>query len=293
MKRILSIIFVIISIITLNAEEKVDISGVIDWESLQITSTAALELASAGIKLPAGRTQAESLLAEGYTRLIRQGLLTLQIDSSSVVADLMERNELSLSELDMISSFSTSQPPSLTPNMLNMTASFSIPISLINNTLQRHSRPSPVSLTLNPATAAQYTGLIIIASERLPAHGMRSSFLPVPCLFPKIWDTEMNLIYDKNMVTPGIPIARYSSPQNILFNSPSGLSPELQQIAGDRPLRIFARGVFGIKPTDLIIDRTDALLILSNEANRNLLTQGKVVIVLDDSVLRTELRGHD
>ncbi|MDR2965160.1 MAG: polymerase [Treponema sp.] len=288
MKRILSILAVIICIVNLYAQEKIDIAGIIDWETHEISSAVSLDLASAGVRLPAGRAQAESIIAEGYTRLIRQGILEFQVDSSSTIANLLERNELSLAELDIIFSMSTSLPPSLTPNMLNMTASFSIPIILVNNILQKHSQPSPASRTINPVSAAQYTGIVIIASESLPAHGMRSSSLPVPCLFPKIWDTEMNLIYDRNMTTPGVPMIRYSSPKNILFNTPSGLSPELQKIAGERPLRIFARGVFGLKPTDLIIDRADALVILSSEANRSLLTQGKVVIILNDSVLKTE-----
>jgi hypothetical protein len=83
-------------------------------------------------------------------------------------------------------------------------------------------------------------------------------------------------------------MVHYSSLQNIFQNNPSGLTAELQQIVGERPLRIFARGVFGINPTDLIIDRSDALLIISSEENRRLLSQGRVVIILDESVLRYE-----
>jgi hypothetical protein len=52
-------------------------------------------------------------------------------------------------------------------------------------------------------------------------------------------------------------------------------------------LRIIASGIFGVRPTDPIIDRDDALLIISSENNRRLLREGKVVIVLDDSVIRT------
>jgi len=55
---------------------------------------------------------------------------------------------------------------------------------------------------------------------------------------------------------------------------------------GERPLRIFARGVFGISLTDPIIAREDALLIISTAENRSLLSQGRVAIVLDDSVLK-------
>jgi hypothetical protein len=47
--------------------------------------------------------------------------------------------------------------------------------------------------------------------------------------------------------------------------------------------------VYGIRPTDPIIDREDALLILSSEENIRLLREGRVAIVLDQSVLRNPL----
>jgi hypothetical protein len=123
---------------------------------------------------------------------------------------------------------------------------------------------------------------------------MNSAAMPVPCLFPKIWDTEMNLIYDRNMLEPQFEgtIVRYTTAQNIFQKNPSGLSEELQKVVGDRPLRIFAQGVFGIKPTDLIIERSDAMTIISSEENRRLLSQGKVVFVFDESVLRYEFSGE-
>jgi hypothetical protein len=122
---------------------------------------------------------------------------------------------------------------------------------------------------------------------------MRSTAMPIPCLFPKIWDSDMNLIYERGMLEPRSSfMVRYAPPQSIFQNNPSGLSPELQELVGERPLRIFARGVFGTKPTDLIIDRNDALLIISSEENRRLLSQGRVAIILDESVLRQEFNGQ-
>jgi hypothetical protein len=143
--------------------------------------------------------------------------------------------------------------------------------------------------TLTPVSTAQYTGIIIIATESLPIHGMRSSALAVPCLFPKIWDTNMNLIFERAMLeTQNTVMVRYAPQASIFQQNPSGLTPELAEVVGDRPFRIFARGVFGINPTDLIIDQRDAMQIISSEANRRLLSQGRVAVILDDSVLRYE-----
>jgi hypothetical protein len=178
--------------------------------------------------------------------------------------------------------------------MRGISSSHSILFANISASLLGHTRPSPVIRTLNPVSAAQYTGILIIASDELPIHGMRSSTRPVPCFFPKIWDSEMNLIFERSMLDVAALLERnatmvkYSAIQNVFQNNPSGLTPELQEVVGDRPLRIFAHGVFGIIPTDLIIDRSDALLIISSDVNRRLLSQGRVAIILDGSVLRHE-----
>jgi hypothetical protein len=146
---------------------------------------------------------------------------------------------------------------------------------------------------LNPVPAPAYTGIVIIAAETLPVHGTRSAALLQPCLFPKIWDADMNLIFERNMFDPKAgTMVRYFSIREIFAGGPSGLSPEVTAIVGDRPLRIFASGVFGIQPTDPIISREDALLIISNNENRKLLREGRVAMIIDDTMLKSPLKSE-
>jgi len=275
------------------ADAKIGISGTLEWDTMQIKAAVSLDLASAGIKLPSGRTQGESLLKSEYLRLIQPGILELQVDSSSTIADLINRGEFSLPEAEALALMSQSVPPALSPDLKNIFASYTMRLSGVSAALLRHDRPLPVTRTLNPVSAAKYTGIIIIASENLPVHGRKSSALPVPCLFPKIWDSDMNLVYERNMLeVKDAAMVHYAPLQSVFQRNPSGLTPELTAVVGDRPLRIFARGVFGINPTDLIIDSNDALLIISHEENRRLLAEGKVAVILDDSVLRKEFTSN-
>jgi len=275
------------------ADTKIGIAGVVEWDTQQIKAAVSLELASAGIRLPSGRSQGEVLLSDGYLRLIRPGILELQVDSSSTIADLVDRGEFSLTEAETLALAAHSLPPALSHDMRSITALYTLPISGVSSAFIRHSRPAAVARTLNPVSTASYTGIIIIASESLPVYGMKSTAMPIPCLFPKIWDSDMNIVYERSMLQPRInTMVHYSKPQSIFANNPPGLSAELREVVGDRPLRIFARGVFGAKPTDLIIDRSDALLIISSDDNRRLLSEGKVAIILDESVLRREFSGE-
>lgn len=271
-------------------QAKTSINGIVEWDKMEIRAAISLDLASANIKLPSGRTQGEMLIASEYLRLIRPHILNLQVDSSSTVADLVERGEWSLPETDAFALEARSVPPALSPDFSRLSAAYSLSIAGISAALIRHSRPSEVPRTLSPVATASYTGIIIIASESLPVHGRKGLALTIPCLFPKIWDAGMNLIFERNMLDSARnAMVHYAPARSIFADSPSGLSPEIAALVGDKPLRIFARGVFGIAPTDPVIDREDALLIIASEENRRLLREGRLAIILDDSMLQDSL----
>ena len=287
--KLIIVLLMILAATTAFADVKTGITGKVEWDTLRFDAVVSLDLASADIKLPSGRLKGEAIINAEYLKLIRPGIMALQVDSSSTIADLVARGELTLQDADKLALDAFSIPPAMSQDLKNLTAFYTLTLSSVSAALLRHERAFPVMRTLIPVSAAAYTGIVIIAPEKLPVHGMRGSALPAPCLFPKIWDTDMNLIYERNMLEKkDCAMVRYSPVSGIFQNNPSGLSAELREIVGERPLRIFARGVFGINPTDLIIDREDALLVISSEENRRLLSQGKVVFILDESVLRSE-----
>ncbi|MCL2043792.1 MAG: polymerase [Treponema sp.] len=269
------------------SQEQIGISGMVEWDKMEIQATVSLNLASAGLSLPAGRTQGEALINSEYIRLIRPSILNLQMDSSSVIGDHLERGEGTLMEVEHLALQARSVPPALSTDLRSLSASYFLDLTGVAAAHIHHERPIEILRTLSPVPAPVYTGIIIIAYENLPVHGTRNSALPRPCLFPKIWDTDMNLIFERNMLNPRAgAMVRYFPQQSIFATGPSGLSPEIAAIVGNRPLRIHAYGIFGISPTDPIINRDDALLIISSEENRSLLREGKVAIILDNSVLR-------
>jgi hypothetical protein len=213
--------------------------------------------------------------------------MDLQVDSSSTLADLIIRGEFGVLDTEKLALKAQSVPPALSPDLKKISASYTMNLTDISAALLRHNRPSPVMRTLIPASTAQYTGIIVIAADALPLYGMRSTGLAVPCLFPKIWDSNMNLIYERNMLeSRNNLMVHYAPLQSIFQDNPSGLTQDIINVAGNRPLRIFARALYGINPTDLIIDNIDAMQIISSDDNRRLLAEGRVVFILNDSVLK-------
>jgi hypothetical protein len=275
-------------------EPELQVSGSIEWDKMELNATVNLNLASAGLKLPTGRSQAEEIIDAKYPALLRSHILSLLIDSSNTLADLTDRGDFSLRGAGDIALSANRTPPTLSPDLTGLSASYRIDLTHISARLIRHNRAMDIRRPLTPVPAVPYTGIIIIASGELPIHGRNSSALPEPCLFPKVWDTNMNLIYERNMLDPQntakTSMVRYVPEGEIFRPTPSGLSAELSALVGNNPLRILARGVFGVHPTDPIIDQEDALKILSLETNRRLLRDGRVVIVLNEGRLKSPLR---
>jgi hypothetical protein len=273
--------------------QNLDIAGAVEWETMEIRASVALNLASAGIRLPTGRAQAEELISTEYPRLVRPSILSIPVDSSSTLGDLVDRGEFTLQEVGNIALGARRIPPALSTDMTSLTAGYTIDLTRIGAALIRHSRPMDMIRPLRPVPAASYTGIIILADESLPVHGRNTGSLVLPCLFPKIWDTEMNLIYERNMMNTetarNTGMVRYVTESGVFRPTPSGLSPELHSLVGNNPLRIIARGVYGIRPTDPIIDREDALIILSSRENLQLLREGRIALMLNRTVLRNPL----
>ena len=267
----------------------IGITGQIDWEKGGLSFTAVFDLAAAGIRFPAGRGQAEEILNEEYPGLVRSLLFSIQADSSSTIGDLVEKGELSLRELDEICLNAKKIPPNFSADLTKFLGSYLIDTSRISQALIHHNQAADPVRPVIPTPAANYTGIIIVADSPLPIHGRNTGAFLVPCIFPKIWDTDMNLIYDKKMTDPLITgsgvknTVYYTGVKNIYHPTPSGLDSDLTALVGEHPLRIFAGGVFGMVPTDPVIDKADALLILSNENNRRLLKEGKVVIAINEN----------
>ncbi|MDR1024804.1 MAG: polymerase, partial [Treponema sp.] len=257
------------------------ISGILEWDKMEISAQVSLDLGSRGLTLPTGRTQAEELITTEYLALMRPLILSIPVDSSSFVGDHIAEGNFSLFRAETYALSARINPPAMSVDMSRMQAAYTISLRGLSAEFIKHSRPSEPPRVLASAPAAAHTGILIIAGGELPLHGARRNARILPCLFPKIWDTNMNLIYDKTMLESRETVmVHYTSAESIFRDSPSGLSPELTALVGDKPLRILARGVYGIRPTDPIIDAEDARIIISGEENRRLLREGKVVIVL-------------
>lgn len=124
--------------------------------------------------------------------------------------------------------------------------------------------------------ASSYTGLVIYAKGAYPVHGEDETGQLAAALFPRIYDTDMNLIVDSEMIDPEFlsfwGVVRYAEGEDFLLESDR---------IGTYPLVTMAREIFGTNRCDVIIPTDVGLKLLADERNRRLITQGRVVIICD------------
>ena len=142
-----------------------------------------------------------------------------------------------------------------------------------------HNRPYPVERKLGFVPSRNFTGLVIYASGELPAHGKDIRQGVQPALFPTLYDEEMNPILSAEMCDPAF-LKRWGM---VAYSENEEDSALLERI-GSAPMRTVARGVFGINATDLLLPKEAVDRLLVREANREMLSQGRIVIVLDSIV---------
>ncbi|GMO24073.1 MAG: hypothetical protein Ta2B_03410 [Termitinemataceae bacterium] len=273
-----------------NTKRNTNISGRFDWQKMSVSLSVRCNLKGLNIKYPTGRIQAEDFLKNQYMENVLPFLLSIQVDSSTVLGSLIDLGLLQSSKLDEIAMSAKKVPPYYTDDFSAISSSYTLDLVSVSDSLSEIKDNVAEMITVfNTMSTATYTGIIIVADGKLPVHGKRTSEYLVPSLFPKIWDSDMKLIFDKNMSylerNVGSFFVNWTSADKVFSDTPSGIDKDLAKIVGNNPLRIIASEVYGISPTDPVIDPQDAIRLLSSESNKKLLREGRIAIVIEPSAL--------
>lgn len=252
----------------------------VNWENNTFFSRIELDMNKAGISLLSGRSVATNRILQQLPLLVKNPLLTITIDSSTKLGDTVLWNLLSIGNIIDIIDNGYSTPSVYTRMNEAITMNHGIALNDIASLLILHTNPYKPNIPIDQVSSRPYSGIIIDARGALPVHGEFVEARTEPCLFPKIWDDTMKLLYERNMVESEI-----VSLSGLVTYSSSKDEKIYQERIGTDPLRITAREIFGIYRTDPVISRNDALKILSVPENVDLLRQGKVVLLLDANAL--------
>ena len=252
-----------------------------NWETAQIDSKITIDLNKSGLYLPTDRNAAIRLIQQNRSSLLKNAYLSILVDSSHRLGSYLAEERISLTDINTVINNGKSTAPVLSQELQTAIVYHQNPLQELANLFVKHNAPYTPSFFPLGTASKVYTGILIDARGQLPVHGEYSSDQLNPCLFPKIWNKNMNLIYEKNIVEP----SRAKKQGIVLYTGTLDESMYRDRI-GTEPLRIIARGVFGDNRTDPIISNEDAERILAKSENIDLLRQGKIVIVCDKDTLQ-------
>lgn len=257
-------------------EPSIQAESEINWISRTFQTKLSYDTNQSEFVMPSGKKTAATSIKTKMPQLIQPSLLALYADSAKYVSDSVVDNALSLDQLTdfIMGGHKTADVFSSNTNSISTTNT--LKIDELGKILIRHKTAYPPEETIDVVPSRKFTGIVIDARGSFPVHGEYVSSNVNPAFFPQIWDDEMNLIYERNMVDP----EKIKNDGLVVYDFSNEMSRYEDRVGAD-PIYIKATQVYGRNRTDPIIKHSDALKILTLAENRNLIRDGKVVILLD------------
>jgi len=247
----------------------------IDWGRRVLVIDISLDFKKAGLALPEGRLTAERMVARDLPGLAKEPLFALPLDSEGRLGEQVTSGKITVEELLGLAQSLTPISGAMSRDLLTFRSKWELPLSaaaaLFVTWKQVDAIPPPLDWTASKA----YTGIVIYADKALPVHGERGVVGTVHrSLFPRIFDDNMGIVMDRWVVDPRVLVE--SGPVGYVTKR----SADDESRVGDEPLLIRATGLFGVDRSDILISPADAARILTDPADRELLAQGRVIVVV-------------
>ena len=258
----------------------------VDWHTgtFQLDITSPIEEEP---NQPTGRYKTEQKIIRQTPVITGEVLRDLQVDSSHTLSDLIRLNPVLLRQLETLSEKMKKVFTTATGDRKFLTVRYRLDLFPdLADLVIRHESPYPIQEDPQYTPTADFTGILIYAGEALPLQGERAreDYL-TPCLFPRIFDPSMHLIHSAETTDP----EQLRTWGNAGYARDFDLTSSSERI-GSYPLRTMARRISGKSHTDLILSEDTVKMITSSAHNRELLRQGRVIIILpsEDTEPKTE-----
>ncbi|MBQ0039988.1 MAG: OmpA family protein [Treponema sp.] len=255
-------------------------SSFINWTKNTFVSDVSLDVEKAGIPMPSGKSTCVRRIEMDLPILIKDPLLSLYVDDTKTLDDLVLDGTVTLEDITRIIDRSHKTPSVFAQGKSTLLTKHTMDLKDISSSLVKHSKPYIAPQPIERISSRAYSGIIIDARGSMPVQGEFTSSRVYPCLFPKIWNEDMDLVYERNSTSPDI-----AKKDGIVQYSSSELIESYSDRVGKDPLWITAKKVYGINRCDPVISKDDYLRIASIKENLELLKKGKVVVLLDKDML--------
>ncbi len=228
------------------------------------------------LALPRAEAESEAAIDAAKSALFMDAVSTLVIDSSHTVSDAAAEDSAYSGRLHDLARAALKDQLYLSTDFTAQTAHFTFPLfgarGIASPLYPKAVTPPPSRLGYVPSRV--FTGLVIYARDRIPSVGESQDQYPTPALFPRLFDEEMNVFYDKSMC-----LSSALAAWGMVGYDDTIDDNAITKRAGKEPMYIAARAVFGTYHTDLVISTLSVRQLLSVPGNLDILRQGRVIVI--------------
>ncbi|MBN2051354.1 MAG: hypothetical protein JW760_12955 [Spirochaetales bacterium] len=252
----------------------------VDWSANALYLEATAYRESGDPALPSARGLAEKALERALPELLLKALSDIPADSQATLGELSRTNKDVLEWYQSLHQKVSTGTGHFTSDLSGLTVRFTLTLcpDLITPLIE-HQRSYKSELRLDWEPSGPFTGIIIYIPRDLPVFNTSRTAALEPCLLPKIYDQELKLLTAPYMIDPDA-LRAWGA---VLYTHDLNEKSYIHRI-GYYPMRLVARGVFGSRPTDPVIPQEWADKIRSSRDLQRLITQGRVVFVLQESL---------
>ena len=251
----------------------------IDWQRGKFVIQVTVEIAAS--HTPKTRYKAERRIANLIPIVFIEEVADICVDSYHRIGDTYRENGETLEKLKELALTGKKESASYSADMKSVKATYTFPIfgeSGLLNFFVSHSHPYPTRKAFGFVPTKRYTGIVIYAKGEYPLYGENGTEGSLKSsLFPKIFDEAMKTVVEKEQCDPES-LKRWGMAQYSDSLAVERFSPRI----GRFPLHIIARGIYGKNGTDIIIPTEDTKQLLALRENRDLLIQGRILIIVDN-----------
>jgi hypothetical protein len=264
-------------------DEEPTITSRVDWLSRSFHIDIQSPLPADARNHPAAAYTAEQNVRAELPRILQEEAAGIRVDSLHTLAEHYgQRPRLAVD----VARLSGELVPTLsrhTPDLRALQLSYSLQLYPHLATLFiDHERPHELPRVIPWRPSREFTGLVVYARGLLPVHGEDRSARVRPALLPDIYSHDAtHVVLETDRLRPEVINAR-----GPVAYATSATDPIVEERAGTRPMRTVATGVFGRYATDPIISAGDAEVFFAEPANQDIIREGRVVIILEESVLQ-------
>ena len=258
------------------------VSHRVDWLSGRLFIDIRAPLDGSARNHPAAAYAAEQNVSADLPRILQEEAGDVRVDSFHTLAEHYgERPALAVE----VAQRADRLVPTLnrqTPDLRYLELRYSLNLyPALADLFVDHRRPRELPRVISWRPSREFTGLVVYARGLLPVHGEDRTARVHPTMLPDIYSHDAaRVVLETDRVRPEV--IRTIGP---VAYATSATDPVVEERAGTRPMRAVAVGVFGRHATDPIISAADAEVFFARPANHELIREGRVVIIVEQSTL--------